>query len=320
MRGREGKGNGESEPHLKPPPTCPRQPATSSRVAMNPDAPSHAQLVDLDSLGTPESDAITLAAKEQLVLRLWDQLRELELERALLEAENKATPPSHTDTSPDALLTAERAALDSRATYLLRNRITDQVLITDPILKTVHGTHSSPNTTTPNPLAPFNPRLLPLVHTRDVLSLTHAQLTTDLSATTTTLANTGTAVAAANTRNKALAATLLELAARKSEKNRGAGSVREYLEALEGRSGGDGEPLDDDAMQGVEPTSTIFDELRAALEAAEREMRDAQRRWRVMKGVAAGVVVGSGVDWGEDDQLRGLVMGADDDDELGLEG
>ncbi|KAK7534185.1 uncharacterized protein J3D65DRAFT_632677 [Phyllosticta citribraziliensis] len=286
---------------------------------MDPDAPSHAQLVDLDSLDTPESDHVTLTAKEQLVLRLWDQLRELELERALLKAGSKETPPSPTDTSPDALLTAERAALDSRATYLLRNRITDQVLITDPILKAVHATNSASNTA-PNLFAPFNYRLLPLIHTRDVLSLSHAQLTTDLSARTTTLANVGTAVTAANARNKVLAATLLELAARKSKKNRGADSVREYLEALEGPSTGGGEALDDEAMQGVESASVIPNALKAELEAAEREMREAQRRWRVMKGVAAGVVVGSGVDWAEDEGLRGLVMGADDDDELGFEG
>ncbi|KAK8199804.1 uncharacterized protein BKA78DRAFT_13148 [Phyllosticta capitalensis] len=278
---------------------------------MDSDAPPHAQLVDLDSLDTPASNAVTLTEKETLVLRLWDQLRELELERAVLDAEKRA--------SQDALLAAQRDALDSRATYLLRNRITDQVITTDPIIKAVHTTNTSP-TTSPNPLAPLNARLLPLIHTRDVLSLSHAQLTTALGATATELANASAAVTAANSRNRALAATLLELTAQKSKKGRGAGSVREYLDGLEQHPKTGGEGDDDDAMQGIETAHAIPDALKKELEAAEREMRDARRRWRVMKGVAAGVVVGSGVDWAEDEGLRGLVMGADDDEELNFEG
>lgn len=43
-------------------------------------------------------------------------------------------------------------------------------------------------------------------------------------------------------------------------------------------------------------------------EAAEREERDAKRRWRVMKGLVAGVVVGSGVRWTEDEELVDLVL------------
>ncbi|KAK8220903.1 hypothetical protein IWZ01DRAFT_22841 [Phyllosticta capitalensis] len=286
---------------------------------MDSDAPTHAQLVDLDSLDTPASNAVTLTEKETLVLRLWDQLRELELEHAVLDAEKRASPSSTTEASQDALLAAQRDALDSRATYLLRNRITDQVITTDPIIKAVHATNTTA-TTSPNPLAPVNPRLLPLIHTRDVLSLSHAQLTTALGATATELANASAAVTAANSRNRALAATLLELTAQKSKKGRGAGSVREYLDGLEQHPKTGGEGDDDDAMQGIETAHAIPDALKDELEAAEREMRDARRRWRVMKGVAAGVVVGSGVDWAEDEGLRGLVMGADDDEELNFEG
>ncbi|KAK8246886.1 hypothetical protein HDK90DRAFT_24130 [Phyllosticta capitalensis] len=286
---------------------------------MDSDAPPHAQLVDLDSLDTPASNAVTLTEKETLVLCLWDQLRELELERAVLDAEKRASPSSTTEASQDALLAAQRDALDSRATYLLRNKITDQVITTDPIIKAVHATNTSP-TTSPNPLAPVNPRLLPLIHTRDVLSLSHAQLTTALGATATELANASAAVTAANSRNRALAATLLELTAQKSKKGRGASSVREYLDGLEQHPKTGGEGDDDDAMQGIETAHAIPNALKEELEAAEREMRDARRRWRVMKGVAAGVVVGSGVDWAEDEGLRGLVMGADDDEELNFEG
>jgi len=58
------------------------------------------------------------------------------------------------------------------------------------------------------------------------------------------------------------------------------------------------------------------DELHAELEAADREVRVARRKWRVMKSIAAGMVVGSGVDWASDGRLMELVMD-DDDDGLG---
>jgi len=39
---------------------------------------------------------------------------------------------------------AEREALEARATYMLQNRIVENALITDPILKAVHaGTNAN---------------------------------------------------------------------------------------------------------------------------------------------------------------------------------
>jgi hypothetical protein len=43
-------------------------------------------------------------------------------------------------------------------------------------------------------------------------------------------------------------------------------------------------------------------------EAAERDEREARRKWRIMKGLVAGVVVGSGVQWVEDEELVELVL------------
>jgi Centromere protein H (CENP-H) len=43
-------------------------------------------------------------------------------------------------------------------------------------------------------------------------------------------------------------------------------------------------------------------------EAAEREEKEAKRKWRIMKGLVAGVVVGSGVRWAEDEELVDLVL------------
>ncbi|KND95281.1 hypothetical protein TOPH_00235 [Tolypocladium ophioglossoides CBS 100239] len=40
----------------------------------------------------------------------------------------------------------------------------------------------------------------------------------------------------------------------------------------------------------------------------EGEVKASRQRWRVMKGVASGVVSGSGVDWARDDELRDIVL------------
>ncbi|EKG20254.1 hypothetical protein MPH_02371 [Macrophomina phaseolina MS6] len=115
------------------------------------DGSSHAhplpksQELEDDLLNAADPDALDLSEKEKLVLQLFNQLRELELERSLLEAhQNDASSASPSENLSDdeiarQLVVAEREAMEARATYLLRNKITDQVLITDPVIKAVHG-------------------------------------------------------------------------------------------------------------------------------------------------------------------------------------
>ncbi|KAG5663925.1 hypothetical protein KAF25_006510 [Fusarium avenaceum] len=43
-------------------------------------------------------------------------------------------------------------------------------------------------------------------------------------------------------------------------------------------------------------------------EKLETGVKASKQRWRVMKGVAAGIIVGSGVDWVQDDELRDVVL------------
>lgn len=45
-----------------------------------------------------------------------------------------------------------------------------------------------------------------------------------------------------------------------------------------------------------------------------REVKTSRQRWRVMKGVASGVVAGSGVDWAKDEDLRNIVLDPEDED------
>ncbi|PON27414.1 hypothetical protein TGAM01_v203795 [Trichoderma gamsii] len=50
------------------------------------------------------------------------------------------------------------------------------------------------------------------------------------------------------------------------------------------------------------------------IEKLTKEVKTSRQRWRVMKGVASGVVAGSGVDWAKDEDLRNIVLDPEDED------
>lgn len=50
------------------------------------------------------------------------------------------------------------------------------------------------------------------------------------------------------------------------------------------------------------------------LESLEAELKKSRRGWRLVKGVASGVVAGSGVDWASDETLRDMVLEPEDED------
>lgn len=52
--------------------------------------------------------------------------------------------------------------------------------------------------------------------------------------------------------------------------------------------------------------------LLESLQAAEAQAKEARRQFRIVKGVVSGVVAGSGIDWAGDEQLRNLVLDAED--------
>ncbi|RGP70465.1 hypothetical protein FSPOR_4040 [Fusarium sporotrichioides] len=49
-------------------------------------------------------------------------------------------------------------------------------------------------------------------------------------------------------------------------------------------------------------------------ERLEAEVKASKQKWRVMKGVAGGIIVGSGVDWVQDDELRDAVLDPETDE------
>lgn len=128
-------------------------------------------------------------------------------------------------------------------------------------------------------ISPAERALLPLVNRRDVLSLAHENLMNAHNATLRELSNLEVQNLELHQRNQELARQLLESA------------------------------KDDDSWR----EALDDDDLKAQLEQLEADRKKSKSRWEVMKSVASAIVVGSGVNWAEDDELTALVIDESDD-------
>jgi len=122
--------------------------------------PDEIALLDL-AADDGRRDMLSLSDKEALILRLYDQIQELDLEKALLEqgkrrsrhsflsllrflsASTELEEPSG-DNIDEQLAVAERELLEARATYTVRRKAVESVLMTDPSLKAIHLKAASP--------------------------------------------------------------------------------------------------------------------------------------------------------------------------------
>ncbi|RHZ66887.1 centromere protein H [Aspergillus thermomutatus] len=227
-------------------------------------SPGEVSLLDLAA--DDPRDVVSLSDKEALILQLYNQIQELELEKALLEQDLE---PASGDNPDEQLAMAERELLEARATYTVRRKAISTVLMTDPTLKAVHLKAASP----------AERALLPLVNRRDVLSLTHENLISAHNATLRQLSN--------------LEVQNLQLHQKNQE------LVRQLLESTKDDSSWR-KALDDD-------------DLKAQLDHLEADRKKSKSRWEVMKSIASAIVVGSGVNWAEDDGLTALVLDGSDD-------
>ena len=223
---------------------------------------------------TPSTDAFAFSETEQTILSLWDQLQELQLERALVQVQPAVTIPAPTTPSlgPE-LAAAEQALLETRTTHTLQQNTTINVLIADPILKAVHDAAAATT---------LERRLAPLIHERDVLGLTDSHLSSKLAGLQQRFTALEAEMVKLNEENRALAATLVEIA----------------------------DQMKDQTVDELDDTR-----LTTRLEGLDDEIRNARRRWRVMKSLVKGVVVGSGVEWDKRADLLEVVL--DDEDEVG---
>ncbi|PWY64668.1 hypothetical protein BO83DRAFT_322199 [Aspergillus eucalypticola CBS 122712] len=228
--------------------------------------PGEVSLLDLAT--DDPRDTVTLSEKEALILQLYRQIQEQQLEKALLEQD---TDLLSGDNAEEQLAVAERELLEARATYTVRRKAVGTVLMTDPILKAVHLKASTP--------AEQNRALLRVINRRDMLSLAHENLNTAHSATLRRLSSLEVENSQIHRQNQELVRELLAL----TEDDE---SWRENLEDAE---------------------------LKAQLDQLDADRRKSKAKWETMKNIASGMVVGSGMNWAEDERLTALVLDESDD-------
>ena len=110
--------------------------------------------------------------------------------------------------------------------------------------------------------------------------MVHSSLASELSTLYKAFRETEMGNIAANSRNQELAQTLLQLT----------------------------EKLRTQSIEGItEP------ELRGKIDQVERDVKKSRMRLRTLKGILSRMIVGSGIDWTEDEALRDLVLDDEED-------
>ncbi|KAI9815284.1 MAG: hypothetical protein M1827_002764 [Pycnora praestabilis] len=122
---------------------------------------------------------------------------------------------------------------------------------------------------------PAERTLLPLINQRDLLSMVHTNIASALSSTVSALSTAEMENLIASARNAELTSTLIHLA-----------------EITKLQEQGD---LKDP-------------KVKAQFVSLQEEKKIARSRWRIMKSVVAAVIVGSGIDWSQDEVLQELVI------------
>ncbi|KAF2280264.1 uncharacterized protein EI97DRAFT_447823 [Westerdykella ornata] len=229
-----------------------------------------------DLLHTPYMDAFAFSEREQLALDLYDQLGELELQRSLLEAQNEATNSNDVSELSERDL-QEQLTVAEREAMEAKAEYELRNRITRNVLAmdpVLKAVHGGESTDY------AEKRMLPLIAENDVVSMVHGHLTSKLVDLNKKLRAAEQGNITANERNRALANELLALAERMKAQN----------------------------------TEDIEDpQLREKVRAMEREVKASKRRMRNLKGILSGMIVGSGINWAEDEVLRELVMDDEDD-------
>ncbi|KAL1910392.1 hypothetical protein Sste5344_003641 [Sporothrix stenoceras] len=205
---------------------------------------------------TPMSDALddndvenavgtlNLSDDEKRVLALYDQLRSIRLEIALLKARESFT--------------------EARASYVLRNEVVDSVLTVNPVLKAVHGATQA---------SPIERDLLLAIKQRDSMSKAVAQDAMARRDARDESATVAVELRRLEKQNAQLAAQARQLAA--------------VSAATEGNAGAEDAALEK--------------ELQA-------DVKTSRQRWKLIKGTASAIVVGSGVDWTREAALCDIVL------------
>ncbi|KAI1442020.1 centromere protein H (CENP-H)-domain-containing protein [Annulohypoxylon stygium] len=157
-----------------------------------------------DGTGSEVSAPLLLSDDEKRILYLHDRLQQLQLEIALLTAQKNYDPSTSPSIENGNIEAAQKALLDSRSRYVLRNQVVESVVAANPILQAVHnGTKASP----------IERDLLPVLEQRDQTSSNLAQQSTELRSLLDEITEVESQSLRLGRENVELAAKLLDLAA-----------------------------------------------------------------------------------------------------------
>lgn len=161
--------------------------------------------------------------------------------------------------------------MEARASYVLRNEVVDSVLTVNPVLKAVHGATQA---------SPIERDLLPAIKQRDSASKAVAQESTARRDARDESATVSAELRQMEKQNAALAAQVRELAA--------------AVSATDNDKTADSSENIDDAAQ--------------EKKQLEADVKASRQRWKLIKGAASAIVVGSGVDWTREAALCDIVL------------
>ncbi|KAG8164647.1 hypothetical protein KVR01_004922 [Diaporthe batatas] len=226
------------------------------------------------------SNGPSFSDEEKEILGLYDQVQKLELELALAKARTRlaeaekggADDDDREEDDPNEVEEARNQLLEAMSLYTLRNGVVNNVLITNPLLKGIHGSTAA---------SPIEQDILPWVQARDSASRDVAKQSAAAKQVLAQLTDAESEALRAARRNRELAAEVLRLA-READRGRAGGAAG---------PGGGGDPA-----------------AEAQIAELEGRLAASRRKWRVMKGTASGIVAGSGVNWAADPVLRDVVL------------
>ncbi|KAK9780938.1 putative Centromere protein H (CENP-H)-domain-containing protein [Seiridium cardinale] len=148
----------------------------------------------------PQADALLLSNDERRALELYDKLQQLQLEIALITAQKNYVANNSTARGAE---TAQNDLLQARARYVLRNEVTESVVMANPVLQAIHGGINA---------SPIERDLLPVLDQRDSAAVSMAHQSTSLRQTMEQIIDVETQSMRLSRQNVDLAAEVLELA------------------------------------------------------------------------------------------------------------
>ncbi|KAM3071339.1 hypothetical protein ACMFMG_008931 [Clarireedia jacksonii] len=119
----------------------------------------------------PANESPPLTDQEQRILDMYDKLEELQFEVALLKARDVLSSQEQPEVSQRDIEEAQKDLLQAKASYSLRGKIIESVVVGNPILKAVHAGNNA---------SIIEQDLLPLIQQRDTASEKLAQLSNSI--------------------------------------------------------------------------------------------------------------------------------------------